>query len=134
MAGVEVHPVPEGSIVVLRDLDGGSHDAGRELAEVLQEVVGHSSFVVLSVTDSTTVEVLGPDVDVRARLMELLREAGVEPEPQAITGVATVQEASTLPTTGLRATSVACLTPDRPCTSDACPLHGKRRIATDGDS
>jgi len=63
MAEVEIHAVPEDSIVIFRNLtlpdDAGAVEA---MMGTLRDAIGHDRWAVLHVQDGTSkVEVLGPD-------------------------------------------------------------------------
>lgn len=74
---VEVLPVPEGSIIVLRNVAfGGDDDAINNVVESLREGLGHDKFVMLHLNDGGEVDVWGPDVDVAAKIRDLLGLAG----------------------------------------------------------
>lgn len=90
MAGVEVHQVPEGSIVVLRDVELDGAEMAEAMTEGLAAIAGHNRFVVLTIVDGADVEVWGPDTDVREQLTRLLEEARMgddQEQPNALTGV-----------------------------------------------
>lgn len=74
-ASIEVTaPIAEGSIVVLRDVEfDGDVMAG--LVEQMAELVGHKRFLVVCLAGDGELETWGPDVDLRARVAELLNEA-----------------------------------------------------------
>lgn len=77
---VEVHQVPRGSIIVLRNIDAPG-DVLATAISALQRVCGHDEFLVITTSDGGDVEVLGPDQSqVAGRLAELLAEA-VEAHP-----------------------------------------------------
>lgn len=89
MAGVEVHQVPEGSIVVLRDVELDGAEMAEAMTEGLAAIAGHNRFVVLTIVDGADVEVWGPDTDLRANLTRLLEEARMgddQEQPNALTG------------------------------------------------
>lgn len=74
---VEVLPVPEGSIIVLRNfpISLDAH-AVNDLVESVRVGLGHDKFVMLHLNDGGEVEVWGPDVDVAAKIRDLLGLAG----------------------------------------------------------
>lgn len=86
MAAAEVHQVPPGSIVVLRDvvLDG---DAGAMLTTELANMLGHSKFLLLTTVHGGDVEVWGPDDDLTAKVQALLNGDAMTDQPNALTGV-----------------------------------------------
>lgn len=74
--GVQVLP---GSVLVLTGVDFGvdefaplGRDPLSELADEIERAAGHRLFVILQVDDGGEVEVWGPDVDLKAKVQELL--------------------------------------------------------------
>lgn len=84
MGSAEVLAIPEGSLLVLHDveLDEASADS---LIAGLTDKLGHDRFVVLTLFSGSAVEVWGPDDDLTAKVQALLN--GDSMEPNALTGV-----------------------------------------------
>lgn len=72
---VEVLPVPEGSIVVIRNVDLDGPEGWVYLLEEMRKAVGHDRWVVLQISEPGDVWVVGPDVDLKAVVGQLLAEA-----------------------------------------------------------
>lgn len=87
MSALEVHQVPEGSVVVLTGVELDSIDQGAHLTEAIAAAVGHRRFAVLTIPGPGDVTVWGPDVDLSAEVRRLLEEAGMTEHPNALTGV-----------------------------------------------
>jgi hypothetical protein len=100
---VTVHPVPEGSIIVMRMT--ADPELMGTIAEALPDVIGHDRFVVLYLASGGDVAVWGPDDDLHAKLAELLGPAE-----------------SDQPTPGLRP-----LPSDRCTCPGPCDQHGAKR-------
>lgn len=65
--------VPEGSVLVLTGVD--LHEMPDQLSlfvDEIRRVAGHNRFVVIHAQDDAELEVWGPDVDLRAKVEELL--------------------------------------------------------------
>lgn len=70
-ATAEVLQLPEGSILVLRDVHLDD-DADAKLVDQLAEVAGHRRFLVLYIPTGAEAEVWGPDDDLVAKVQALL--------------------------------------------------------------
>lgn len=79
-------PIVEGSIVVLRDVEF-EPDVMAGVVESMRDLVGHDRFLVVALAGDGDLETWGPDVDLRAKLEELLAEVKPRrPEPPARPG------------------------------------------------
>lgn len=73
-AEVEVTaPIAEGSIVVLRNVEFDP-EIMAGVVETMKDIAGHDRFLVLALAGDGDLETWGPDVDLRARVVDLLTE------------------------------------------------------------
>lgn len=73
-ASVEVLAVPEGSLIVFKNVmfsDGDAADDAMVVANETCEAIGHRRWCLVNISDGADVEVWGPDVDL-ARVRALL--------------------------------------------------------------
>jgi hypothetical protein len=76
-AVMKVVQVPEGSVILLTGVYGSEVDGWSFEDQMVREVTraaGHDRFTIISVVDDVDIEVWGPDVDLAAKVRELLAE------------------------------------------------------------
>lgn len=80
-----VHRVEPGSVLVLTGAAFGSADFAQHLLDEIESAVGHRQFALLCLSAGAS-EVWGPDVDLRAKVLELLPPpAPANTKPPAVT-------------------------------------------------
>lgn len=68
---VQAVKVPVGSVLVLSGVEFGG-DSLDDFADEVERACAHRQFAILVVDDGGEVEVWGPDVDLKAKVQELL--------------------------------------------------------------
>lgn len=87
-AKMTVHTVPENSVILLTGLDFGPEDMNTpidrcsprdEIFDAIKLVAGHDKFVIIFGTPGAdeTLEVWGPDTDLKAKVEKLLAESSI---------------------------------------------------------
>jgi hypothetical protein len=82
VAEAKVLTIPEGSLLVLFDINLGEPDTLGTFCQELVELVGHTRFAVLSATTNDgTAEVWSLDDDIAGKLRDLLHANGARTAP-----------------------------------------------------
>lgn len=79
-----VHTIEPGSVLVLTGAVFYSPDLAQHVLDEIEAAVGHRQFALLCLSAGAS-EVWGPDVDLRAKVTELLPPKPVNTKPPAVT-------------------------------------------------
>jgi hypothetical protein len=72
VAAMKVVQVPEGSVILLTGVHVPEIEGDESFEYRMVRASGHDRFTILSVPDGADIEVWGPDVDLAAKVRELL--------------------------------------------------------------
>jgi hypothetical protein len=73
-AGMKVAVVEPGSVILLTGVVLGEPELMTDALETIAEAVGHTQFVLIQAEEGADVEVWGPDVDLKAKVEQLLAD------------------------------------------------------------
>lgn len=77
MSSLNIHQVPEGSILVFNGIEF-EDDTMDWTMKVIAKTIGHMNFCIVELHDSGSIEVWGPDTNIKSKIEELLNGAEEE--------------------------------------------------------